>query len=199
MLVFPRNFVDFPDVTAVAVRKGPAEPGTCLVEMEGDTVFHALDMCVQDPAVVADTGFGAGFSPAGDGFQDAAAVFVDTVPVFCQIFTDIDCFQHRFMSNGLVPDRKLEKDWKPAVSPCLVFTGTADVDMIPSPAPVCREREEDAIRTLGDHKECAVRPAPDHIPGLRPPAVCIFDEEVGSKAGIDHGAGRNPPEAFILP
>ena len=153
MLVFPRDLIDFLYMTAMAVRNRPAEPGACLVEMEGDTVFHALDMCIQDPAVITDSGFGAGFSPAGDGLQDAASVLVHTAPVFRQIFAYINGFQHRLMSNGFVPDRKLEKDRKPAVSPGLVFAGTADMDMIPSLAPVCREALKDPLRALGDHKE----------------------------------------------
>lgn len=153
MLVFPRDFVDFQNVTSMSVRDRSAEPGTCLVEMEGDAVFHALDVCIQDPAVITDTGFGAGFSPAGDGLQDAASVLVHTAPVFRQIFAYINGFQHRLMRNGFVPDRKLEKDRKPAVSPGLIFAGTADMDMIPSLTPVCREALKDPLRALGDHKE----------------------------------------------
>ena len=153
MLVFPRDLVDFLNVTAMSVRDRSAEPGACLVKMEGDAVFHALDVCIQDPAVITDTGFGAGFSPAGDGLQDAASVLVHTAPVFRQIFAYINGFQHRLMRNGFVPDRKLEKDRKPAVSPGLIFAGTADMDMIPSLTSVCREALKDPLRALGDHKE----------------------------------------------
>ena len=153
MLVFPRDLVDFLNVTAMSVRDRSAEPGACLVKMEGDAVFHALDVCIQDPAVITDTGFGAGFSPAGDGLQDTAAIFIHAVPVLCQILAYINGFQHRLMRNGFVPDRKLEKDRKSAVSPGLIFAGTADMDMIPSLAPVCREALKDPLRALGDHKE----------------------------------------------
>ena len=153
MLVFPRDLVDFLNVTAMSVRDRSAEPGACLVKMEGDAVFHALDVCIQDPAVITDTGFGAGFSPAGDGLQDTAAIFIHAVPVLCQILAYINGFQHRLMRNGFVPDRKLEKDRKSAVSPGLIFAGTADMDMIPSLAPVCREALKDPLRALGDYKE----------------------------------------------
>ena len=80
MLVFPWDFMDFLYVTAMSIWDRPAEPGSYLVEMEGDIVFHSLDMWVKDPAVITDTGFGAGFSPAGDGLQDAAPVLVHTAP-----------------------------------------------------------------------------------------------------------------------
>lgn len=153
MLVFPRDLVDFQNVTSMSVRDRSAEPGTCLVEMEGDAVFHALDMYIQDPAVITGTGFWAGFSPAGDGLQDAASVLVHTAPVFRQIFAYINGFQHRLMRNGFVPDRKLEKDRKSAVSPGLIFAGTADMDMIPSLTSVCREALKDPLRALGDYKE----------------------------------------------
>lgn len=110
MLVFPRDLVDFQNVTSMSVRDRSAEPGTCLVEMEGDAVFR-------------------------------------------QIFAYINGFQHRLMRNGFVPDRKLEKDRKSAVSPGLIFAGTADMDMIPSLTPVCREALKDPLRALGDYKE----------------------------------------------
>ena len=128
------------------------EPDDSVVCMEDKTFLWAVQWHPEF-SFKTDTGFGAGFSPAGDRLQDTTPVLIYTVPVFREIFAYINGFQHRLMSNGFVPDRKLEKDRKPAVSLVLVLAGTADMDMIPSFAPVCREALKDSLRAFGDHKE----------------------------------------------
>ncbi len=89
VLKLPWDIVDF---------VSSAQSGTGLVEMERDTVFDALHMGIQDPCKITDPGFRSGFSAAGYRAYLSA--------VLLQVRTDIDPFQHGFMHDGLIGNRK---------------------------------------------------------------------------------------------
>ena len=66
VLVFPGDFVDFIPAP---------EPRSGLMIVEGNAIFHTLQMCVQHPGVVTDPCLGSGFPAAGDG-SDLTAVLL---------------------------------------------------------------------------------------------------------------------------
>ena len=196
MLILSRDFKGLPEMSALAVRYNLRKLCSSLVKMKGHAVFHALDMGVDDPAVVTGPCLRAGFAAAGNGLQDAASIGISGVTVLIQILLYINGPQYRLMCNGLVPDRELQEDGKAPVCPVLIFAGTADVDLVPPFAPVCGKGLQNAFRALCDHKEGAVRPAAYHVPSLFSPCVCFFDEEVRCKTGIDRGSGWDPEASF---
>ena len=73
MLMLPGNLIYPVSLT---------ESGFGLVKAEGNSVFHALHMCIQNPGIITDPGFWFGLSAADDTFNLTA--------VFLQIFPDID-------------------------------------------------------------------------------------------------------------
>ena len=199
MLILSRDFEGLPVMSALSVRYCLRKLCSSLVKMKGHAVFHALDMGIDDPAVVTGPCFRPGFAAAGNGFQDAASIGIPGVGVLLEILLYINGTKHRFMCDGLVPDGELQEDGQAPVCPVLVFTGAADMDLVPPFAPVYGKGLQNALRALCDHKEGAVRSAAYHVPGIFSPCVCLFNEEVGCKAGVDGGSGRDPEVAFERP
>jgi len=199
MLILSRDFKGLPEISALAVRYNLRKLCSSLVKMKGHVVFHALNMGIDDPAVVTGPCLRAGFAAAGNGLQDAASIGIPGVGVLLEILLYINGAKHRFMCNGLVPDGELQEDGQAPVCPGLVFTGTADMDLIPPFVPVYGKGLQNALRALCDHKEGAVRSAAYHVPGFFSPGICLFNEEVGCKASVDGGSGRDPEAAFERP
>ena len=115
---------------ALSVRYCLRKLCSSLVKMKGHAIFHALDMGIDDPAVVTGPCLWSGFAAAGNGFQDAATIGVPGVAVLFQILLYINGAQHGFMCNGLVLDRELQEDGQAPVCPVLVFTGAADLYIV---------------------------------------------------------------------
>ena len=144
--------------------------------MEADVIFHTLHHGVQNPGIIAGSGFFAGFSAAGHFFY--------TIVILCQIWPDIDGFQHWFMDNGLVADRKLQKQRQPFVGHALVLASTADMYVFIAIAPIIRQADGETLRTLGYKKEVQVGPLFHHHPGFLPPLISRGMKKIRSKAGI---------------
>ena len=80
-----------------------AQPGTGLVEVEWYTEFHALQMGIQYPAVITDSGIRSGFSAAADTVNDR--------DVFFQKRPNVDGFQHGLMGDGSMLKGERQEDW----------------------------------------------------------------------------------------
>lgn len=136
------------------------QPGTGLVVVKRDAVFHALHVRIQHPGIIADSCFRAGLPAAADAF--------DLLPVFFQVLPDVDPFQHRFMRDGFMWEGERQENPQPAVSPVLVLAGAADLHIVISGfSPVCRQRCRNPFRPLRDHEKIAVAAFPHHGPGFR--------------------------------
>ena len=121
------------------------EVGPGLHEMERDIILHAFEHEFHHPFIITEPGIRTGFSAAGH--------FIDLSWIFPVEFCKADTLQHRFHDDRLVPDRQLQKDREPSVRFILIFTGTADLDVVPSLAPVIRKRSIEAVRPFGNEVE----------------------------------------------
>ena len=89
VLVFPGDLVNLISLP---------QPGSGLVVVKRDAVFHALHVRIQYPGIIADPCFRTGFPAAADAFN--------LLPVFLQVLADADPFQHRFVRDGFMRKRK---------------------------------------------------------------------------------------------
>ena len=113
-----------------------------------------------------------------------AGHFFYTIVILRQIWPDIDGFQHWFMDNGLVADRKLQKQRQSFVGHALVLTGTADMYIFIAIAPIIRQADGEALRPFSYKKEVQIDPLFHHRPGLFSPLVSCRVEKIRGKAGI---------------
>ena len=180
MLLVPRYLIE------LAVFQ---EPGTGLMVMESNSVFHALEVKVHDPGIIAGPCIRTGFPSCRNRFNDAG-MLLEELP-------QADPLQHGFDHDGLMPDRQRKVYRQALLDRLLVFACNGDLHVFPAAAPVGRQAFFDPFRTFGDHKKRAVVTCPYHIPGIRPPGVCVLMKEVGGEAGINHASGRHFVEAFI--
>lgn len=131
LLIPPFDAVD----SAVLFKKPPG-----LVEVKGHAVPDALVPGDENPLVIAEPRTRPGLAAAGNAF--------DHVAVLRQIAFNVDGLEHRFVDDGLVTDGQGQKNRKAAVRLLLIFTGAADVDVVPAAAPVLRQMVRDAFRPL---------------------------------------------------
>ena len=138
-MILPVNVVD--PVPALEQTSG-------LMEEERYSVFDALHLGDDDPAIVAESGTFSGFSAAGDAF--------DLIVILIEIFFDVDFLQHRLVDNLFVAYRELQEYWKTPVGLILVLAGAADMDILISLAPVCGKSLVESLRALGDEIELKI-------------------------------------------
>ena len=74
MLILTLDFKGLPEMSALSIRYCLRKLCSSLVKMKGHAVFYALDMGIDDPAVVTGPCLRSGFTAAGNGFQDAASI-----------------------------------------------------------------------------------------------------------------------------
>lgn len=119
-----------------------------LMEVERYSVFDALHLGDDDPALVTESGTFSGFPAAGDAF--------DLIMILIEVFLDMNFLQHRLVDNFFVAYRELQEDWKTPVGLILVLAGAADMDILISLAPVCGKSLVESLRALGDEIELKI-------------------------------------------
>lgn len=147
LLILSRNMPD--PVSA------PKE-GAGLMKMKWHLVFYALHLGHDDPAVVAESGIGAGFSAAGDTF--------DVIVIMFKILFNMDVFQHGFVHDFFMADRQFQKYREAPVRFILIFTGAGDADIVVAGSPVFRKSRIETLRALGDEIEGEVGATAHHLP-----------------------------------
>lgn len=116
-----------------------------LHEMEWDRILYAFEHEAHDPYVITEPGIRTGFSATGH--------FFDLSRIVPEEPGQADILQHWFHDDGLVPDWKTQEERQPSVCLILVFTGTADPDVVPSLTPVLRKGGIKTLRPLGNEIE----------------------------------------------
>ena len=89
-LILPVNVID--PVPALEKTSG-------LMEVERYSVFDALHLGDDDPAIVTESGTFSGFPAAGDAF--------DLIMILIEVFLDMNFLQHRLVDNFFVAYREL--------------------------------------------------------------------------------------------
>jgi hypothetical protein len=89
------------------------------------------------------------------------------------------------VNHGSVFYGKLQQNGKPVSCPVLVFTGTADGNIIVPFSPVFRQACAETVDSFGNDYKMQIAPQPYHVPGLRPPLIRFFQEKIRCHTGIN--------------
>ena len=90
-------------------------------------------------------------------------------------------------------DRERQENGQTHIGHRLVFHCTAYHDIVVAVGPVVRGTFHKPVDAFGEEKEPQVASLLDHSPAFGPPGVCVFQEEIGSKAGKDDLAALDLP------
>lgn len=100
-------------------------------------------------------------------------------------------FEQRLAYNRLVFYRGFKKYWQAKICHFLIFTSTADMNIVVSLAPIGRGTLRKSVDTLCDYQKCYLRTLSYHLPALVTPFIRLVKKEVGGETGINDIAVRH--------
>ena len=100
-------------------------------------------------------------------------------------------FEQRLAYDRLVYYRRFKKYRQAKICHFLIFTGTADMNIVVSLAPIGRGTLRESVDTLCDYQKCYLRTLSYHLPALLTPFIRLVKKEVGGETGINDIAVRN--------
>jgi len=150
-----------------------------LLEPKRNIVFHTKVADFQYPIEMAFTGFVPRLPSDDDLFDPCTNV----------VGLQINPAQKRFANEGFMFDRQCLVNRHTIVRSVLIFNGTANRYMFVAVPPIIGQRFSHTINAFGNHEERQIIAFPNHFPCFLAPRVGIFDEKIGSEAGIDLRSG----------
>ena len=82
-------------------------------------------------------------------------------------------------------------DRQAIIYPVLIFHGTTNSYMVIAISPVIRKTFMQPVDPFGNKQKIKIPSRPYHFPGFGTPFIRIFNQKIGSKAGINKVSRRN--------